>query len=141
MNSQSVKMVDQLGFNDISELPKVESLLKVLKIDSSYVELDLTNCLIDYPATSQVIDTILFKLESIDKDRNLLITTDFLFPHDTLLNALLSGSKYFSLEDLRINSLKEIEARIRSKTARTGLKLQIRVVSGPGNIIHEYEYS
>ncbi len=138
---KQIQIKEDYKINDLGDMSEIGEIIEKIDIDSnSVVELNLRHCFIDYPATSQIIDKVLFQLKKNSGNKELIIKHDYYLPESTILNLLLLGSKYFNIE-----ANKEIELELLSKTIKDQINkdsiiIEIDVVSRTGELIQSYKY-
>ena len=116
------------NINDVGDEEQVDSLLRNLRLENEKeVELDLSQCMIDYPATSTLIDYILKHLSQISGDKVFIIILDYDLPKQTLLNWLFLGSTFFGIEKDKEMTTKSIEQIILSKIIEKNITLIIKI--------------
>lgn len=103
-NMLEINIKKDYQVNDIGTEYKVKSVLDNLKFSSNddEIKLDIRQCLIDYDATSMLLDFILTHLSNLEGNKKLNITYDFVLDKQTLLNWMFLGSKLFRLEKMKV---------------------------------------
>jgi hypothetical protein len=102
----------EYAVTDISDEEDVQVIAEKIDLGAeTEVQVNLSGCLIDYPATSKLMDVILEKLSLIHGNKKIEIVTDYRLPMPTMLNWLFLGSIRLGIRDVRglpIGELKEI---------------------------------
>ena len=138
---KTISIKDDFNKNDLGDIFEVNEIISKIKIDSnSVIELNLRHCFIDYPATSQIIDSILFQLDKIDGKKELIIKQDYYLPESIVLNLMLLGSKYFKIEARKEIELEIIKEIITKQINKDNIIIEINVVNRTGELIETYKY-
>lgn len=123
------------GLRDLGSDIVVQELIKNINIVDTDITLNLNGCLIDYVATSKIIDHLLKNI-SLRSSGKLKIVTDFILPKTVLLTFLLWGSDYF---DIPMNTrLNEIEKKINEKLYQSEIELIIESGKGTNKVKYNY---
>lgn len=126
---------------DAGSKNSVNAIIAKMSITSSIVTLNLSKCIIDYPATSLIIDKILSELVRKKKPGILIIQTHLNILEALLLHWLFIGSFFFKIDDSKKkNSVEEFKAIIKKKLLAENLNLQIQVIDKDNKILKEYKY-
>ena len=104
------------------------------------MQLSLRHCLIDYPATAELIDSVLFKMQKLPGRKELLIVLDYDLPKQTLLNWLFLGSRFFGMKTVRELPMEELEKILHSKLGESEISLEVSILDRSGETIAEYKY-
>ena len=133
---------DDFGYEffDVGDEDIVNLILDKLNIEDNLdVELNFQGCITNYPATSRVIDKVLFQLEKLTGDKHLIIKVSLEDDKIHLLNGLFFGSKFLDIqEDSEILSLEKMDYTIEEKITQKNIKLNIQLVNKSGKILKEY---
>ncbi len=85
---------------DLGDTEIVTELISKLKLpDSKEITIDLSGCLIDYPATSIIIDKVLYHLDKYSSRKKLRIIIEMYDTKEHLLNILFMGSRFINITD------------------------------------------
>ena len=96
---RKISIKEEYGVNDLGDIESVNKIIDKIDIQGSpNITINLRHCLVDYPATSKLIDNIIFQLSKISGRKELVLILDIYFPEATILNLLLLGSVYFNIE-------------------------------------------
>jgi hypothetical protein len=130
------------NINDIGTEYKVKSILNNLKFspDDYEIKLDIRQCLIDYDATSKLLDFIINHLSKIKGKKSLIIIYDFILDKQTLLNWMFLGSTLFGLEKNKESELNEIEETLDKHLTENEIKLIINILDRNEKKLNNYEY-
>lgn len=138
---KKISLLDDYGINDISNEEKIKGILNKISINSErIVELNLRHCIIDYPATSKLIDTVLFQLEKLNGQKELFIKISYILPEQTLLNVLLGDSRFFGIEAKKEMDLEDIKKKISGKLKTVNIFMEITILDRAGKTKVEYKY-
>lgn len=126
---------------DAGSKNSVEEIIKKITIDSNEITLNLARCIIDYPATSLVIDKILTELLKKKKPGLLIIQTHLNIIETLLLHWLFIGSNFFKIDDSKKkSSLEELKGILQKKLSSKKLRIQIQIINKLGKTLKEYKY-
>lgn len=126
---------------DAGSRNSVDEIIRKISVTSSTVTLDLSRCIIDYPATSLIIDKIITELQKKNKPGLLIIQTHLNIIETLLLHWLFIGSNYFQITDAKKkNTVDEFKGIINKKLLSKKLRIQIQVVDKGGKMLKEYKY-
>jgi hypothetical protein len=117
----------------------VEQLIALVKISENIVILDLINCLIDYPATSYLIDEILKQLKIKTGEKQFDIELDLTINNDKLiLSWLFYGSREFNwINDSRNVPVEKIKEKINKYLIGENIKIKIILKNDDNSIFKE----
>ncbi len=126
------------GVSDISDEEDVRTIIGKIDVESNAdVQLDLSGCLIDYPATSKLMDTIVEQLSSLSGRKDLQIITDYVLPMPTVVNWLFLGSRRLDMglnKGLPYNELIQI---LQTALRRSNIVLKITIRDSEGKARNE----
>ena len=126
---------------DAGSKSSVEEIIKKISIDSNTVTLNLARCIIDYPATSLIIDKILIDLQKKNKSGLLIIQTHLNIIETLLLHWLFIGSNFFQIDDSKKKSSgEELKEILKEKLLSEKLGIQIQIINKLGKTLKEYKY-
>lgn len=135
---KTISIRKDFGIYDVSDEEDVSIIINEINIElDNEITLDLSGCLIDYPATSKLIDSILEQIKSISGEKTLNIITNFVLPIPTIANWLFLGSKMLKMETIKGLSLDEILCLAENSLCDTGIILNIIVRDIEGNNVNE----
>lgn len=141
MNSKIFNIYDDFGINDAGNEDKIAAVLENVKIgECTSVLLNLTRCIIDYPATSMLIDKILFQLAALEGEKEIDIHVSYFLPEQTLINDLLGDSKFFEIETQKEIPLLVIQKKINDKLIPNNIKLDVKIIDRIGTNRQTFEY-
>jgi len=128
--------------NDAGNEDKILSILSSINIaNNNQIDLNLTRCIIDYPATSMLIDNILGQLLKLEKKgKELIIKVSYLLPEQTLINDLLGDSKFFEIETRKEIPLEELQKKINDKLVPSQIKMKVMVLDRVDEVKVNYVY-
>ncbi len=120
----------------------VSQLIALIKLSSANVTLDLVDCLIDYPATSYLIDEVLKQLKlkkAQGKKKELNIELDLTLDNEKLiLSWLFYGSKEFNwIEEPRDISIETIKGKIKKYLKANSITINIILKNDDKSIFKE----
>jgi hypothetical protein len=119
-------------FFDVGDEDMVNLIIDKIDIkNNNKVELNFQGCITNYPATSKLIDAVLYQLEKINGQKELLITVGLEDDPIHLLNGLFFGSKFLDIQEdsdiLPIDKMhKKIEETILNKNIRLYIQYEER---------------
>jgi hypothetical protein len=126
---------------DAGSKSSVERILEKLSIKSSDVTLDLSNCIIDYPATSLIIDRVLLSISQKRKPGKLKIQTHLNIMEILLLHWLFIGSSFFKIDDSKKGkSLNDLKLIMQEKLLQKKIVMEIEVIDKQGRPLKKYIY-
>lgn len=133
-----ISILEDFNVRDVSDEEDVQPIVDKINIDTDTdVQLDLSGCLIDYPATSKLVDAILIKLSSLSGDKKFQIITDYVLPMTTVINWVFLGSEQLKMHDKKELSLEEIIQAIDKVLRPLNIKLKITIMDKSGTLIDE----
>ena len=126
------------GVSDISDEEDVQTIVGKIDIESNAdVQLDLSGCLIDYPATSKLLDTMVEQLSSLSGRKKLEIIIDYVLPMPTVLNWLFLGSRQLDMDLKKGLPAEELIQIVQTALQRSDIVLTIIIRDKTGNVKHE----
>lgn len=127
---------------DVGSRSNVDKIISLISIADSQVTLDVSRCIIDYPATSLLIDKILFDLsKSRKRNKELTIVTNLSIAELLLLHWLFIGSVFFDVNDSACkNDLEEFKTLITDKLQTKKISLTLAIVDKKDTILKTYSY-
>ncbi len=126
---------------DAGSKTSVDEIIKKINITSNEVTLNLSRCIIDYPATSILIDKLLSDLAKTRKQSKLVIQTHLNILETLLLHWLFIGSTFFKIDDSKKkNSLEEFKSVINTKLISKKINIQIDIIDKKGVLLKQYTY-
>jgi hypothetical protein len=119
---------EDFNVSDVSDEEDVQTIVDKINIGlDTDIQLDLSGCLIDYPATSKLVDTIMEQLSSLAGDKKLQIITDYILPMTTVINWVLLGSNKLDMLDKKELPLEQIIQIIRTALRPFNITLTITI--------------
>ena len=128
---------------DAGKQRNIEDILKRLPIlNESTITLDLTNCLIDYPATSKLIDRLLINLSEREGQKKLVIQSDLTVNNESLILSLLVwGSSFFDFSSLtRLSTAEDYKKVICPKLKEHSIKIEIHLLKDDSSLFKSLSY-
>jgi hypothetical protein len=118
------------GYYEVGDEDFVELMIDKIDIDGcSNINLDLSECITNYPATSKIIDKILYQLLKLKGEKQLLINVGDEDDVIHLLNKLFFGSVFLGIQnDNELLSLKEINDVLEKKIIKRNINISIQNV-------------
>ncbi|HEY5464209.1 MAG TPA: hypothetical protein VIJ95_13185 [Hanamia sp.] len=136
-----ISIFEDFQIFDAGSKSSVEKIINKISITSSDVTLNLSRCILDYPATSLIIDKILNDLLRKDSPRVLIIQTHLNIIEILLLHWLFIGSIFFQIDDSKKKiMIDEFKALINKKLSSKKIKLQLQIIDKSGNLLTEFTY-
>jgi len=136
-----IPIKEKYGINDLGDISEIKEIIQDINIESNTtVELNFRHCFVDYPATSQIIDQVLYQLSKESGAKELIIQHDYYLPESTILNLLLLGSNYFSIQADKEIELEVLTKIINEIIAKDNISIEINVVDRTGELIQAYKY-
>jgi hypothetical protein len=136
-----VSILKELKIFDAGTKPNVEKIIAGLVINQSSFTIDFSRCIIDYPATSLIIDKILISLVELPEPRILIIQTHLDIIELLLLHWFFIGSDFFKIDSSqRKNQLEDFKKVLTSKLIEHKVSMYIQVLSKEEILINEYKY-
>jgi hypothetical protein len=135
-----ISLFDDYGISDAGNEEKIKSIIDVIAINEPDILLDLRHCIIDYPATSMLIDKILNKLATLPNQKRLNIEVSYLLPEQTLLNDLLGDSKFFNIEAKKEIPIEKLRIIINSKLEPSSIFLTVSIKDGSNQLRDQFTY-
>lgn len=138
---KQIQIKEDYKINDLGDSSEIDEIIQKIDIESnSVIELNLRHCFIDYPATSQIIDKVLYQLQTKSGNKELIITHDYYLPESTILNLLLLGSKYFNIEVSKEIEIELLRNTINNQINKDSITIAVNVVDRTGELIQSYGY-
>ncbi|MDB5024310.1 MAG: hypothetical protein JWP78_2065 [Mucilaginibacter sp.] len=138
---KTIALYSDFKVNDAGNSDKIKSILDQINIDNEpEVTLDLTHCIIDYPATSTLIDKILLQLSEKTGQKKLIIAVSYSLPEQTLINDLLGDSKFFEIEAKKEIPIKELREKIEKFLKPAELQMTVTILDRMGKPKDTFTY-
>ena len=135
-------LYNDFGMKDAGNRILVRSILERLDILShKNVELNLQSCLLDYPATSILLDHFLYQLSNIQGEKAFIVRVDCNLPDATLLNWLFLGSSFFKIEDSKVLAKDSIKTILSNHLSKHSISLIINVTDRNNEVINSIKYN
>ena len=129
---------NDFSVSDLSDEEDASIVVDKINIESNPdVQLNLSGCLIDYPATSKLVDNILDQLALLPGKKYLEIVTDFNLPKQTVMNWLFLGSRRLDMESKKGLSYDDLIKTIQYALLSLDISLRILIIDNTGNKLHE----
>ncbi|HWD87156.1 MAG TPA: hypothetical protein VG367_03450 [Mucilaginibacter sp.] len=123
-----ISIQKDFGINDAGDEQKIREILNKINIDGqTEVSLDLSRCIVDYPATGILIDNILNQLSELDGEKRLIITVSYTFQEATLLNDMLGDSVFFGIVAKLEMPLSELLPKINDALIPRNIKMIVEI--------------
>jgi hypothetical protein len=130
---QTIAILDDFKINDVSDEDDVQSIInKIIINGETDVKLDFSGCLIDYPATSKIVDKILDQLWSLPGVKKLHIVTDYILPITTMVNWVFLGSQKLNMAGQKEMSNAEIIQTITTALNPVNILITISIIDKTG---------
>lgn len=138
---RKISISKDIGVYDIGKVREVETIISQIEISETEVQINLDECLIDYPATGKLMDAILSQLEKTGTDRKVLrIVYDCDLSEATLLNWLFLGSTFFNISEKKELGLDELKPAISKILSEKNIVVQICIQNFEGVELKNYSY-
>lgn len=138
---KTLSILKDFGLTDAGNEAKVRNIIGNISIgNNANIKLDLTDCIIDYPATSMIIDKILEELAQLTNKKKLYIDVSYFLPEQTLLNDLLGDSKFFSIQARTEMPIEDLKKRIIDTIKPCKIEIAISIKDRKGEIKKQYIY-
>jgi hypothetical protein len=123
-------------FFDVGDENLVKLIVSKLDIErNKEIELSFQGCITNYPATSKIIDSILYQLSELEGQKELVISVSLDDDPIHLLNGLFFGSRFLKIqEDSELLSLIKMNKTIKEMIEDKGIKISIHYVDISGKI-------
>lgn len=127
-------------FYEVGDEDFVEMIVNRIDIEGNHeIELNLQNCIINYPATSKILDQILFQLKRLKGKKELTVKVMLFDEPVHLLNGLFFGSKFLNIqEDSQLLSLDNMNNTIKEMIEDKNIKISVILVNKTGKILDYY---
>jgi ACT domain-containing protein len=133
-----INIRDGFEVYDISDELDVSAIVNRINIElNNHIQLNLSGCLIDYPATSKIIDKIIEQLSLLTGVKKLEIITDFVLPMSTIVNWLFLGSIQFGMESKKGLGYDELIELAQKALNKSNIELSITIKDKKGAVINE----
>ena len=138
---RKISIKEEYGVNDLGDIESVNKIIDKIDIQGSpNITINLRHCLVDYPATSKLIDNIIFQLSKISGRKELVLILDIYFPEATILNLLLLGSVYFNIEIKKEIPIVEMLDIINNKIKEDEILISIDILNRIGDNVKSLQY-
>jgi len=125
---------------DLSDAARTPELARRLpECPDSRFELDLSGCILDYPATSAVVDGVIDRLERAPEPRSFVIRFDIPFQERVFEKWLFFESKLLENGYQHLDP-ETLHAKVNEALRRRSVTLTITVQDPAGNTVAEYRY-
>ena len=129
---------DDFNVFDVSDEEDVQIIIGKINVEENAdIQLDLSGCLIDYPATSKLVDTIIEQLSSLPGAKKIQIVTDYMLPITTVINWVLLGSNKLNMHNTKELPPEEIIQTIRTALGPFNISLTITIRNKAGKTCDE----
>ncbi len=137
---KKIALYKDYGITDAGNEDKIKDIIDKILVDENQVELDLTRCMIDYPATSMLIDKILSDLTGFPNKKILIIKVSYFLPEQTLLNDLLGDSKFFEIVAKTEIPIKDLTEKIKNKLVPVEIALTVEILDASEKLRKKFSY-
>jgi hypothetical protein len=138
---KKIALFEDFKISDAGNEDKITSIISTITAgDDSDVTLDLSHCIIDYPATSMLIDKLLNDLSTHQGKKSLTVLVSYFLPEQTLLNDLLGDSKYFGIEAKKEIPIDLLRNKIESCINQHSINLNVLITDRSGKTRAEFKY-
>lgn len=125
---KEIKIRQDFGIYELGSEAEITPVIEKIDIENNAeIQLDLTGCLPDYPATSLLIDKIISQMRLMIGEKHLVIILEYSLPLVTLINWLFLGSKELKIEKDKSLSLDEIKSLIQNGIQDSDIEIVIRI--------------
>ena len=125
---KEIKIRQDFGIYELGSDAEITPVIEKIDIENNAeIQLDLTGCLPDYPATSLLIDKIISQMRSMTGKKHLVIILEYSLPLETLTNWLFLGSKELKIEKDKSLSLSDIKSLIQDGLQDSNIEIVIRI--------------
>lgn len=136
-----INVLKDLKIFDAGSKTGVEDILGKISINSNVVTLNLSRCIIDYPATSRIIDKILTEIQKYSKGKALIIQTHLNIIESLLIHWLFIGSEFLTIDDSKKKiDIGDLISIINQNLKHHQTRIAVQVINKAGIIIKEYKY-
>jgi hypothetical protein len=126
-----ISLIRDLEIRDAGTERTVVSILNKLQINSNDIVLDFCECGVDYPATSRIIDKVLFDLSERTGKKTFTIVFDFKINEVALHKWFFVGSSFFGISETDKELTKEkFKDILNSILGKNSILLSIEILSG-----------
>jgi len=126
---------------DLSDPKTTEEVAKrIPACDESGMILDFSGCIVDYPATSAVLDVAFERLDACKPKRNLILRFNINFDERMFIKWFFFGSQRLDLQQ-KIATDAEIRQKLLAGLGRLSMHLKIEVhgfCQESASVVHEY---
>ena len=125
---KEIKIRQDFGIYELGSEAEITPVIEKIDIENNAeIQLDLTGCLPDYPATSLLIDKIISQMRLMIGEKHLVIILEYSLPLVTLINWLFFGSNELQIEKDKSLSLDEIKSLIQNGIQDSDIEIVIRI--------------
>lgn len=136
-----ISLLKDFKIFDAGSISAIEKILGKININSGEITLDLSRCIIDYPATSLLLDKFLADISKCSDSRLFIIQTHLDILELLLLHWLFIGSKFFKIDSSQRKSQLEDFKQIISEILKSkAIIMKIEVLDKDENVLKFYEY-
>lgn len=126
---------------DLGTREEVEAFCSKFKITENEIIVDISRCIIDYPATSILVDYVLDELSQQKGLKSFTIITNLNINELLLLHWLLIGSVFFGIEHFAKNkNLKEFKEIITEKLDLINTQFIVKIIDKEEKTVKFYNY-
>jgi len=138
---KTISLISDYNISDAGNETKINNILQQVDIgNDSKITLSLLHCIIDYPATSMLIDHVLGQLAKLNGQKRLLIELSYLLPEQTLINDLLGDSRFFEIEAKKEIPIGELKRVITERLSPLSITMSVEIKDRTGQIRQRYNY-
>lgn len=125
----TIVFLDTFGDNLSDEDIVLSFISKKPVVDSSELTVDLSGCILDYPATSLLVDYFISELKRCEAPRKLVLLFNISFPKRVLLKWYFFGSQLLP-SDYHSRSTEDIESNLNLNLSSHSITLLLAVKQG-----------
>lgn len=140
----NISIFNDYAIFDAGKQKNIDSILVQLeKVTANEVVLDFTNCLIDYPATSKLIDRVLVDLSQVTSHKKLTIKSDLTVNNESLLLSLLVwGSTFFDFSNIkRTSPAEDYRAVMIPELQKHRIAIEVNLLKDDNSLFKAFSYA
>lgn len=121
-----ISITKEFQSSNLGRESNVTKICNNIHVKSNDIILDIKECNIDYPATSQLLDTILCFLSKKKGIKSFMIYYDVNFQEIILLQYFVVGSKFLNI-DTKFKNIEEYQSALNDKLIQNNIIFTIQI--------------